>query len=132
MLYLDASGLVKRYIKEDGSDLVVEAMDGARVLSTCRICFVEAVRAIAVGGNGRDVKKMESEWALLDVIEVDQALTERAAKLAVSRRLRSLDALHLAAALSLPDDGDLTLATWDVRLHRAAQDEGLATLPVKL
>jgi len=131
MLYLDACALVKRYIDEEGSDLLAEAMDSARVLSTCRICFVEAVRAISVGGNSRDVKKMESEWPSLDVVEVDQALTERAAKIAVSQRLRSLDALHLAAALCLPD-GDVRLATWDARLHRAARDEGLATLPAEL
>lgn len=131
MLYLDASALVKRYIEEEGSDLLVEAMDDARAMSMCRIGFVETVRAIAVGGNNRDVKKMESEWTSLDVVEVDQALAERAAELAVSRKLRSLDALHLAAALSLPD-ADLTLATWDARLHRAAEDEGLRTLPAAL
>jgi uncharacterized protein len=131
MLYLDASALVKRYIEEAGSDLLAEAMDGARATSTCRIGYVETVRAIAVSGNSRDVKKMESEWGLLDIVEVDQALAERAAELAVSRRLRSLDALHLAAALSLVDV-DLTFATWDVRLHRAARNEGLRTLPAAL
>ena len=131
MLYLDASALVKRYIDEEGSDLVAEAMNGTHVLSTRRVCFVETVRAIAIGGNSRDVKKMESEWASLDVVEVNQPLVEHAAKLAVSHRLRSLDALHLAAATFLPD-GDLTLATWDARLHRAARDEGLDTLPVAL
>lgn len=130
-LYLDASAFVKRYIEEDGSDLLAKAMEGARLLSTCRICFVEAVRAIAAGGSSRDVKKMESEWTSLDIVEVDQPLVERAAKLAVSQRLRSLDALHLAAAMSLPDAG-ITVATWDTRLHRAARAEGLATLPVEL
>jgi uncharacterized protein len=131
MLYLDASALVKRYIGEEGSDLVEEAMDGARALSTCRIGFVETVRAVALGGDDRDVRKVEAEWAWFDVVDVDQALTEQAAMLAVSRRLRSLDALHLAAVLSLPD-GDLTFATWDARLHSAAQDEGLRTLPAAL
>lgn len=131
MLYLDASALVKRYIEEDGSAAVVEAMDGARALSMCRIGYVETVRAVALSGDGRDVKKLKSEWPSLDVVDVDQALAERAAQLAVSERLRSLDALHLAAALSLPD-GDLTFATWDDRLHGAAQSNGLRTLPAAL
>lgn len=131
MLYLDASALVKRYIEEDGSDLLVEAMEGARTAAMCRIGFVETVRAIALGGDGRDVKKLESEWPLLDIVEVDQALTELAAKLAVSQQLRSLDALHLAAALSLPGE-DLTFATWDARLHQAARDQGLHALPAVL
>ena len=128
MLYLDASALVKRYIEEDGSDLVEEAIDGAHALSTCRIGFVETVRAVALGGDDRDVRKVEAEWAWFDIVDVDQTLAEQAAKLAVSHELRSLDALHLAAALSLPD-ADLTLATWDARLHSAAQDEGVRTLP---
>jgi predicted nucleic acid-binding protein len=41
------------------------------------------------------------------------------------------DALHLAPALLLPAE-NLTAATWDVRLHRAARDQGLATLPTAL
>lgn len=131
MLYLDASALVKRYVEEDGSEVVEKAMDGADALSTCRIGFVETVRAVALGGDERDIGKVEAEWTWFDVIDVDQALAERAAMLAVSHRLRSLDALHLAAALTLSSD-DLTLATWDGRLHRAAREEGLATLPAAL
>jgi len=131
MLYLDASAFVKRYIEEEGSDLLVKTMEASRVFSTCRICFVEAVRAIATGGDSGDVKKMESEWDLLNVVEVDRSLTELAAGLAVSRGLRSLDALHLASALSVPAD-DLVFATWDARLHRAARAEGLETLPAEL
>jgi uncharacterized protein len=128
MLYLDASALVKRYVDEEGSGVVREAMDGARVLSTCRLCFVETVRAVGLSAGHRGVKRVEGEWRWFDVVDVDQALAERAAKLALSHQLRSLDALHLAAALSLPD-GDLTFATWDTRLHGAARDEGLQTLP---
>jgi uncharacterized protein len=131
MLYLDASALVKRYIEEEGSTTLVEAMDGARAASMCRIGFVETVRAVALGGDKRDVTKVKAEWPLLDIVDVDQALAERAAELAVSHRLRSLDALHLAAALTLPD-GDVTFATWDGCLHRAARQEGLRTLPVGL
>jgi uncharacterized protein len=41
---------------------------------------------------------------------------------------RSLDALHLAAALVLPEE-DLVFAVWDRRLHAAARAEGLQTLP---
>lgn len=131
MLYLDASALVKRYIDEAGSARVKEAMIGAHALSMCRIGFVETVRAITLGGDSRDVERMESEWPRFEIVEVDQALTERAARLAISHRLRTLDALHLAAALALPNE-ELTIATWDVRLHRAARAEGLATLPAEL
>ncbi len=62
---------------------------------------------------------------------MDRELTERAAELAISSGLRSLDALHLAAALTFPRD-ELTFATWDARLHRAAREHGLRTLPAAL
>jgi len=54
------------------------------------------------------------------VVEVDQELVEHAAQLAVEEDLRSLDALHLAAALLLPTE-ELVPVTWDRRPHAAAQ-----------
>jgi len=42
--------------------------------------------------------------------------------------MRSLDALHLAAAVLLPP-ADLVVATWDRRLHAAALAVGLRVLP---
>jgi uncharacterized protein len=128
MLYLDASALVKRYIDEEGSDAVRAAMESARALSACRLCFVETVRAVGLSAGRRGVKRVEGEWRWFDVIDVDQAMAEQAAALSLSHRLRALDALHLAAALSLPAR-DLTFATWDTHLHRAACDQGLRTLP---
>lgn len=128
MLYLDASALVKRYVEEEGSDLVLSAMEDADAWSTCRIGYVETVRAVALAGGRRAVKRVEGDWLSFDVIEVDSRLAEHAATLALSAELRSLDALHLAAALVLPRE-DLTVATWGSRLHRAARDEGLETLP---
>lgn len=131
MLYLDASALVKRYIKEDGTELVLEAMRDARAWAMCRIGFVETVRAVALAGGPGAVKKVESDWLAFDVVEVNPSLAEHAAKLTLSSDLRSLDALHLAAALLLPST-NLTIATWDVRLHRAAVEQGLKTLPTEL
>ena len=130
-LYLDSSALVKRYVKEVGSDSVVEAMARAGAYKMCRIGFVETVRAVAREGGPEEVEKMESDWTRVDVIEVDKALAEDAARLAVRHRLRSLDALHLAAALAVADD-DPTFVTWDGDLHRAAREQGLRTLPTAL
>ena len=65
---------------------------------------------------------------MFDVVEIGGRLAEDAAELAIERELRSLDALHLAAALTIPDDG-LVLATWDRRLHAAAGAEGLRLIP---
>jgi predicted nucleic acid-binding protein len=128
MLYLDASALVKRYVEEEGSEQVLSAMDDAQAWSMCRIGYVETVRAVALAGGRKAVKRVEGDWLSFDVVEVDSALAQHAATLTLSAELRSLDALHLAAALVLPPEA-LIVATWDVRLHRAALAQGLETLP---
>lgn len=97
----------------------------------CRAGFVETVRAVGLVAGRRATKAITDEWAAFGVIEVDQPLVEHAAALALERELRSLDSLHLAAALLLPGE-DLVLATWDRRLHAAALAEGLQPLPQTL
>ncbi|HEY2335370.1 MAG TPA: type II toxin-antitoxin system VapC family toxin [Solirubrobacterales bacterium] len=131
ILYLDASALVKRYVDEDGTDAVLEAMSPDSVWSMCRIGYVETVRAVSRAGEPAELERMKREWLLIDVIEADDGLVGRAAQLAVSPGLRSLDAMHLAAALSFPAE-DLTFATWDAKLHQAAGEQGLRTLPASL
>ncbi|HEY8303780.1 MAG TPA: type II toxin-antitoxin system VapC family toxin [Solirubrobacteraceae bacterium] len=130
-LYLDASALVKRYVAEPGSETILDAMDRAKGWFMCRIGFVETVRAVGLSAGQAATATVHEEWPAFGVIEVDQRLVEDAAKLAITRELRSMDALHLAAALMLPRD-DLILATWDRRLHAAAAAEGLALTPEKL
>ncbi|MGN6373427.1 MAG: type II toxin-antitoxin system VapC family toxin [Solirubrobacteraceae bacterium] len=130
-LYLDASALVKRYVAEPGSDTVLGAMEQADGWFTCRIGFVETVRAVGLSAGQQAAQSVRDEWPAFGVVEVDQHLAEDAAGLAIDQELRSMDALHLAAALLLPHD-DLLFATWDRRLHTAAKAEGLALLPEEL
>jgi predicted nucleic acid-binding protein len=106
-------------------------MNAATAWSICRIGYVETIRAVALAGGRRAIERVETDWLSFDVVEVDAALAEHAAQLTLEAELRSLDALHLASALVLPPR-DLTVATWDARLHRAACDHGLPTLPATL
>ena len=106
-------------------------MEDADGWFVCRTGYVEVVRAVGLAGGPAPMRAAIEEWPAFGVIEVDQRLVEDAAMLAVERELRSLDALHLAAARVLPPD-DLTLATWDRRLHRAAVSEGLRVVPERL
>jgi predicted nucleic acid-binding protein len=106
-------------------------MDRADGWFMCRVGFVETVRAVGLSAGVVAARAVREEWPAFGVIEVDQRLVEDAAKLAISRELRSLDALHLAAALVLPGE-DLLLATWDRRLHLAAGAEGLQLIPETL
>ncbi len=107
------------------------AMTEAQGWFMCRVGFVETVRAVELAAGPLPVKSFREEWQAFGVIEVDQALVDRAATLAVNRSLRSLDSLHLAAALLVPVQ-DLVLATWNERLHAAGRAEGLRLLPASL
>jgi predicted nucleic acid-binding protein len=103
-------------------------MDRADRWFMCRIGFVETVRAVGLTGGRAAARAVREEWHMFEVVEVDARLTEEAAELAIARELRSLDALHLAAALALPLE-DLLFVTWDRRLHEAARVEGLGLIP---
>jgi predicted nucleic acid-binding protein len=94
----------------------------------CRVGYVETARAVGLAGSRAAVNALREEWPAFAVIELDQPLAEHAVELALSHQLRSLDALHLAAALLLPP-GDLWLATWDRRMHAAAGIQRLALIP---
>jgi uncharacterized protein len=131
VLYLDASALVKRYIAEKGSEALIGAMGEAEGWAICRVGYVETARAIGLAAGRVAVRRFVTDWPSFEVVEVDAALTEHAAELSFKEELRSLDALHLAAALLIASDG-LTLATWDVRLHRAARNQGLDLFPSQL
>lgn len=131
MLYLDASALVKRYVAEEGSEALIAAMAGAEGWAICRIGYVETARAVGLAAGKGAVKRFEADWPSFEIVEVDASLAEHATELTFADELRSLDALHLAAALLIAS-GELTVATWDARLHRAAQGRGLAVFPAEL
>jgi predicted nucleic acid-binding protein len=131
VLYLDASALVKRYVAEEGSEALIAAMGVAEGWAICRVGYVETARAVGLAAGEPAVIRLGADWPSFEVVEVDATLAEHAADLALTEDLRSLAALHLAAALLISSSG-MTLATWDVRLHRAAQNQGLAVLPADL
>jgi predicted nucleic acid-binding protein len=118
---------VKRYVAEPGSDLVRDAMHDAEAW----FMFVETVRAVGLVAGPRATERVRDDWAAIGAVEVDHRLADEAATLALAHDLRSLDALHLAAALLLPPD-DLLMATWDRRLQAAAAGARLRVLPEAL
>jgi predicted nucleic acid-binding protein len=83
---------------------------------------VEAIRACQRYGEGyaEDARSFIVDVALLPL---DDAVLDEAASLGPTR-LRSLDALHLATALSIRDEIG-ALFTYDDRLAEAAADRGL-------
>lgn len=105
-------------------------MGGADAWLAARLVYLETARAVGLRGgtDSPEVRRFIDEWPSFDVIELDQDLAQRAVALALAYGLRSLDAIHLAAALT-PDSGDVTMATFDDRLWGAAKAHGLEVVP---
>lgn len=96
-----------------------------------RVAYVETARALIDTGRSEPIAEFEREWPEFAVIELDGEVAESAARVGVEDRLPSLDAIHLASALAMAG-AEVTLATWDRRLHAAAGAHGLDLLPATL
>jgi len=124
MIYFDTSALVKLVFEESESAALVEWLsvreDVPKVSSD--LSTVELLRAC----RRVDDDAVESANLLLggiDLLPMDRAIVERAGSL-VPTELRSLDAIHLASALSVKTN--LTaLVAYDARLCSAATGAGL-------
>lgn len=67
--------------------------------------------------------RFERDWEAVRVVTLDDTLCRRAANLGVEKGLRTLDALHLAAA-ERAGGSALTFMTFDARLGDAARSMG--------
>jgi predicted nucleic acid-binding protein len=126
--YVDSSALLKRYVEEaDSADADALLRDDGALL-TARHTIVEVRRNLARLLSGRDLTAARAAFnddlRAISIIELDEATCESAASIAETTGVRSLDALHLAAAqrVSAPGVGFLT---FDLRQAQAARAIGL-------
>jgi len=126
-LYVDSSALLKRYIDEHDSALAVDLMASDPVLVTCRIVEVEVRRNLArllEGSALIDAKRQFStDLDAFALVALDATTCGEAARIAEQTLCRSLDSLHLAAALRT--GAGTTVLTFDVRQAQAARSLGI-------
>lgn len=122
-IYLDASAIVKLIVREPETDALREFIVGDAVVLTSRLSTIEVRRAIARLGQPGDDEHAQKLLGALQLIELDAAIADSAGSIAPST-LRSVDAIHLAAALSIRDELD-SVVTYDLRLADAARAAGL-------
>lgn len=132
--FLDTSALVKRYIPEKGSDAVRALFRRARP-AVVRIAYAEVAAALArlwrAGQVAEDavriaIEQMDEDFKMMQVVEVRTALVRRVPALVTARPLRAYDAVQLAAALALRDEGaSVQFWTADKKLAESARSENL-------
>ena len=127
--YLDASALVKLGTPEAETDALRSYLATRQHRVTSRLATVEVYRALARRGNYNVsiAERLDTGLiASLEVIELNQAIAITAACLEPTS-LRSLDAIHLASALSLAPE-IVAVITYDQRLADAAREAGLTVM----
>lgn len=121
--YLDTSALVKLIVEEaESAELRQWIAVTETALVTSDLSRTEVFRAIRRAAPTRTVEGRGVLDSLV-VLTVTAAIFDAAGRL-TPESLRSLDAIHLAAALELGDDLE-GLVTYDARLAEAAQTNGV-------
>lgn len=117
MVYLDSSALVKLVIAEPESPALRRYLGAQPERASCALARVEVLRAVREHGPAATMRARRLLHRL-HLVQIDEELLDAAAALD-PRVLRSLDAIHLAAALVFGDD--LTaIVTYDRRMADAA------------
>jgi predicted nucleic acid-binding protein len=136
MLFCDTSALVKLYIDEAHSDRVRDAVAAADAVAACRIAWAEAIAAFARRARETPADRpvlevaktaLAADWPHLVVLEITQAVVERAGDYADVFALRAYDSVQLAAAVEAGRVADtrIDFACFDIRLNKAAAVLGL-------
>ncbi len=124
--YVDTSVLLKRYVDEPDSDRAQELLAADPELVTGRHTIVEVRRNLARLLMATDAAAARVAFAddvgALSIVELDAATCETAAAVAEQTGVRTLDALHLGAALRLGTA--ITFLTFDARQAHAARALG--------
>ena len=139
-LYLDASALLKVYVREAGSSELNEVLAGRDDLIVSDLTVTEIVSALArrsrAGALPREaIRRVQHAIAsridegVFQRVELTRTVHRRAEHLLVTldaTPLRAADALHLALAQA---GRAASMATYDARLAAAARATGLAVHP---
>ncbi|MGH7775751.1 MAG: type II toxin-antitoxin system VapC family toxin [Candidatus Dormibacterales bacterium] len=121
--YLDSSAFVKLIVREPESAALRAELGRWPGRAAATLLRTESVRSLRRSGNAHLVGAARHLLRTIRLIRLDEPLLDRAADLDPPT-LRSLDAIHLAAAMALgPDLG--AVFSYDARLLDAARSAGL-------
>ncbi len=123
VIYIDSSALVKLIVAEPESESLLAHLGEHPARVSCALARVEVVRAVRPHGDAA-IERARQVLDRISILRLDDTLLDLAATLGATT-LRSLDAIHLAAARTL--GGALSeILTYDRRMADAARNLGLA------
>ncbi|OLD69193.1 MAG: hypothetical protein AUF63_01160 [Candidatus Rokubacteria bacterium 13_1_20CM_70_15] len=127
MLYLDASALVKLVVAEPESPALLKLLRAWPIRVSSALSLAEVPRALRRAGFSAGARRRARDvLARINLVDIDRRVLAGAAALDPAA-LRTLDAIHLATALSIREDLQ-AVVTYDRRLTAAAQRAQLEVL----
>ncbi|MCY3631227.1 MAG: type II toxin-antitoxin system VapC family toxin [bacterium] len=123
VIYLDSSAIVKLVVNEPESAALYNFLENRRPLVSSALARVEVSRAVLPFGS-QEQRAAKEVLGWMDLMRISSRILGIAGTLQPDS-LRTLDAIHLASAVSLED----TLAEfvcYDRRLSQAAANQGWA------
>ncbi len=130
-LYVDSSALLKRYVEEPDSEMAESLLRSDPSLLTARHTVLEVRRNLARLLEERDAATARAAFLedldALSIVELDEVTCEMAAAIAELTGVRTLDALHLAAAQRIGSPA-VPFLTFDLRQAQAARGLGLTVV----
>ena len=123
-VYVDTSAFLKLLVEEPESAPLQARLVRWRQRASSELLRTESLRTLRRSGHAHVAGSARRLFAGLHLIRLDQQILDRAGELTPAT-LRSLDAIHLASALSIGSDL-VALVTYDERLADAAAAYGIA------
>ena len=124
--YLDTSAVVKLFVEEPETRALRQELKRWPRRASSALLRVELLRAARRAGLPEVVQKARAHINDLFLIQIESAVLDRAANLTPDD-LRSLDAIHLASAMSLEMDLG-AIVTYDERMSQAGRELGLPVI----
>ena len=139
MIYLDSSALVKRYLKEKGTDVILSLSTQEEFIATSKLAYPELLSAFMRKKRAGELEdeplqsvlsRLDADWPKLFIIEVHDELLPMIKTLIGKYPLRGADSVHLASALWLESTtrAGVTFVASDVNLLNAAATENMKIL----
>ncbi len=122
LTYLDSSALVKLVLEERETTSLLTFLAGRHTHVSSVLAYVEVSRA-ARRATESAAERTSDVLELVNLIELDRAILDGACAVE-PEGVRTLDAIHLATALSLGETLD-AFVTYDLRQAGAAAGVGL-------
>ncbi|MCB4790803.1 MAG: type II toxin-antitoxin system VapC family toxin [Elusimicrobia bacterium] len=133
IFYFDTSALIKKYIKEHGSEVVDSILEKADIVYVSKITKIECISVIKRLLHDRAINKADykylkkeifTDFNYFSVIEFNEAVESKAMILIDKYQIKLLDSIQLASLLVMKDKINEFVAC-DIKLIEYAKKENV-------